>query len=130
VCRGLTSGVACGQDFVVEPDASSASYPLALAAITGGEITVDNIGSSSVQGDAQFYTVMEKMGCTVNQTTTSTTVKGPARGGLKAVDIDMSSMTDTFMTVAVLAAVATVRTGPPHSFHSIPGTVRACAKQC
>nr|AGK89942.1 tetra-functional AROM-like protein [Acanthamoeba castellanii str. Neff] len=95
------------KDFVVEPDASSASYPLALAAITGGEITVDNIGSSSVQGDAQFYTVMEKMGCTVNQTTTSTTVKGPARGGLKAVDIDMSSMTDTFMTVAVLAAVAT-----------------------
>src|SRR5690348_14490031 len=29
------------QDFVVEPDASSASYPLALAAITGGEVTVD-----------------------------------------------------------------------------------------
>jgi pentafunctional AROM polypeptide len=70
---------------------------------------VDNIGSASVQGDAQFYTVMEKMGCTVRQTETSTTVKGPARGGLKAVDIDMSSMTDTFMTVAVLAAVATVR---------------------
>lgn len=60
----------------MEPDASSASYPLALAAITGGKITVDNIGSNSVQGDAQFYTVMEKMGCTVNQTQTSTTVQG------------------------------------------------------
>jgi len=95
------------QEFIVEPDASSASYPLALAAITGGKITVDNIGSNSVQGDAQFYTVMEKMGCTVNQTQTSTTVQGPPRGGLKAVNIDMSSMTDTFMTVAVLAAVAT-----------------------
>jgi pentafunctional AROM polypeptide len=39
---------------VVEHDTLSASYPLALAAITGGEITVDNIGSSSVQGDAQY----------------------------------------------------------------------------
>lgn len=37
---------------------------------------------------------------------------GPPRGGLKAVNIDMSSMTDTFMTVAVLAAVATVHNLP------------------
>ncbi len=122
------------KNFIVEGDASSASYPLALAAITGGKVTVENVGSISVQGDAQFYTVMEKMGCTVSQTETSTTVSGslylfilphctisilnknaflfpsmitgPQKGCLKAVDIDMSSMTDTFMTVAVLAAVA------------------------
>eukprot|EP01116_Phalansterium_solitarium_P017376 TRINITY_DN4263_c0_g1_i1.p1 TRINITY_DN4263_c0_g1~~TRINITY_DN4263_c0_g1_i1.p1 ORF type:complete len:1532 (-),score=617.73 TRINITY_DN4263_c0_g1_i1:193-4788(-) len=93
--------------FTVECDASSASYPLALAAITGGRVTVDSIGSASVQGDAQFYTVLEKMGCAVSQSETSTTVCGPAAGQpLRALRVDMSAMTDTFMTVAVLAAVA------------------------
>lgn len=78
------------KDFVVEPDASSASYPLALAAITGGEVTVDNIGSTSVQGDAQFYTVMERMGCSVKQTETSTTVQG-TRGQLFYVEVMLGS---------------------------------------
>jgi pentafunctional AROM polypeptide len=45
------------------------------------------------------------MGCNVVQTDTTTTVEGP-KGLLKALDVDMGDMTDTFMTVAVLAAVA------------------------
>ena len=92
------------KEFTVEGDASSASYPLALAAITGGKITVDGIGSSSLQGDANFCRVLEKMGCTVNQTKESTTVTGPPVGTLKAVDVDMSEVTDTFMTAAVVMA--------------------------
>jgi len=35
----------------VEGDASSATYPLALAAISGGTVTVRNVGSASLQGD-------------------------------------------------------------------------------
>jgi pentafunctional AROM polypeptide len=64
------------REFVVESDASSASYPLAMAAITSGQVTVNSIGSKSIQGDAQFYKVMEMMGCTVSQDEKSTTVKG------------------------------------------------------
>lgn len=45
----------------VEGDASSASYFLAGAAITGGTITVRGCGSESVQGDVAFATVMEQM---------------------------------------------------------------------
>ncbi|PRP75357.1 pentafunctional AROM polypeptide [Planoprotostelium fungivorum] len=100
--------------FTIESDASSASYPLALAAITGGEVTVHNIGSASIQGDAKFYTVLEAMGCTATQTATSTTVKGPANGKLRAVSVNMDFMTDTFMTICAVAAVAegtTVITG-------------------
>lgn len=69
-------------------------------------MTVNNIGKNSIQGDAKFYTVLEQMGCVAAQTDKSTTVKGPADGKLKAVKVDMADMTDTFMTVAVLAAVA------------------------
>ncbi|EIW69636.1 hypothetical protein TREMEDRAFT_44120 [Tremella mesenterica DSM 1558] len=92
----------------VESDASSATYPLAIAAITGTTCTISNIGSSSLQGDARFAKeVLEPMGCLVEQTATSTTVTGPPKGQLRALgNVDMEPMTDAFLTASVLAAVA------------------------
>ena len=96
-------------NYMVEADASSATYPLAIAAITGSTCTVSNIGSSSLQGDAKFaIKVLEPMGCKVEQTQTSTKVTGPLWGCLKPLPkIDMEPMTDAFLTASVLAAVAT-----------------------
>ncbi|PIL27015.1 hypothetical protein GSI_10154 [Ganoderma sinense ZZ0214-1] len=94
----------------IESDASSATYPLAIAAITGTTCTITNIGHGSLQGDARFAKeVLEPMGCTVVQTETETTVTGPAVGQLKAIGlVDMEPMTDAFLTASVLAAVATM----------------------
>ncbi|KAF1983242.1 Pentafunctional AroM protein [Aulographum hederae CBS 113979] len=94
--------------YEVESDASSATYPLAIAAITGTTCTVPNIGSKSLQGDAKFAVdVLKPMGCTVKQTDTSTTVTGPPQGGLQPIpEVDMEPMTDAFLTASVLAAVA------------------------
>ncbi|KAF2224464.1 AROM pentafunctional protein, ARO1 [Elsinoe ampelina] len=94
--------------YEVESDASSATYPLAIAAITGTTCTVPNIGSSSLQGDARFAVdVLRPMGCQVEQSETSTTVTGPAPGELAPLpDVDMEPMTDAFLTASVLAAVA------------------------
>eukprot|EP01063_Lacrimia_lanifica_P012514 TRINITY_DN19177_c0_g1_i1.p1 TRINITY_DN19177_c0_g1~~TRINITY_DN19177_c0_g1_i1.p1 ORF type:complete len:1486 (+),score=579.95 TRINITY_DN19177_c0_g1_i1:68-4525(+) len=93
--------------YQVEPDASSATYPLAIAAVNGAgtTVTVQGMGSASVQGDANFAKLLEQMGCSVLQTESSTTVTGP-EGRLKAVDVDMEPMTDAFMTAAVLMALA------------------------
>lgn len=94
-------------EYVVESDASSATYPLAFAAISGTTCTVPNIGSTSLQGDAKFAVdVLKPMGCTVVQTETSTTVTGPSIGDLKPLTVDMEPMTDAFLTASVLAAVA------------------------
>lgn len=92
----------------IESDASSATYPLAIAAITGTECTIENIGFASLQGDARFAKeVLEPMGCVVTQTETETTVRGPPIGSLKALGlVDMEPMTDAFLTASVLAAVA------------------------
>ena len=45
----------------VEGDASSASYFLAGAAITGGPVTVKGCGTESLQGDSRFAEVLEKI---------------------------------------------------------------------
>lgn len=96
--------------YSIESDASSATYPLAIAAITGTTCTIANIGSASLQGDARFARdVLARMGCTVEQTETSTSVTGPPMGQLRAIgEVDMEPMTDAFLTASVLAAVATV----------------------
>lgn len=95
--------------YAIESDASSATYPLAIAALNGLTITLDNIGSASLQGDAQFATkVLGPMGCTVTQTPTSTQLTGPSSPDklCQLGTIDMESMTDAFLTACVVLGVA------------------------
>ncbi|KAF5239567.1 hypothetical protein FAUST_4888 [Fusarium austroamericanum] len=112
-------------EYTIESDASSATYPLAVAAITGTKCTIPNIGSKSLQGDARFAVdVLRPMGCSVEQSDYSTTVTGPAPGQLKALaHVDMEPMTDAFLTASVLAAVASGTT-------QITGIANQRVKEC
>lgn len=96
------------QDYLIEPDASSASYAFATAAATGLAITVPGLGSSALQGDYGFVDLIEQMGATVERAPTTTRVVGPrpAKDGspvLRALDVDMHHISDTSMTLAALA---------------------------
>jgi 3-phosphoshikimate 1-carboxyvinyltransferase len=90
----------------IEPDASSASYLLAAAAITGGTVTVEGLGTGSPQGDARFADVLGRMGATVERAADRTTVTG---GPLRGIDIDLRDQPDMAQT---LAAVAVHAEGP------------------
>jgi len=87
----------------IEPDASAASYFWAAAAVTGGEITVAHLGKDSLQGDVGFVEALAKMGCGVRYTPEGITVKG---GELTGIDLDMNAISDTVMTLAVVACFA------------------------
>ncbi len=91
-------------EYFVEGDASSASYFLAGAAITGGTVTVVGCGTASLQGDARFAEVMEWMGANVEWHANQITVTGT--GTLRGVDVDMNRMPDAAMTLAVAALFA------------------------
>jgi 3-phosphoshikimate 1-carboxyvinyltransferase len=93
---------------MVEPDASSASYFLAAAAITNGDVTIRGIGERSPQGESRFATALEKMGARVNYD--STTIKVSGTNPLHGIDIDMDLMSDTGMTLAVVALFAEGKT--------------------
>jgi 3-phosphoshikimate 1-carboxyvinyltransferase len=91
--------------YVVEPDASTASYFLAAAALVGGRVTVEGLGAGSGQGDARFADVLAAMGARVDRTATTTTVTGS--GELRTPGtLDLTDMPDMAQTVAVLAAFA------------------------
>ncbi|KAJ3396460.1 3-dehydroquinate dehydratase (3-dehydroquinase) [Lobulomyces angularis] len=95
-------------EYLIEADASSATYPLAFAAVTGSTVKVMNIGFKSLQGDAEFAVkVLRVMGCRVEQTETTTTVQGPVNQNLKPIkSIDMETLTDAFLTASVIAPYA------------------------
>ncbi|MBF0286429.1 MAG: 3-phosphoshikimate 1-carboxyvinyltransferase [SAR324 cluster bacterium] len=91
----------------VEGDASSASYFLGAAAITGSTITVMGCGAESVQGDTQFARVLEKMGAHVEYLPHSIQLTGHT---LRGIDVDMNDMPDAAMTLAVVALFAEGKT--------------------
>ncbi len=107
-----------GRDFLIEPDASNASYFFAAAAITGGQVRIDGLGTTSTQGDLGFVRALEEMGATVEMTENSTTVTGPAGGKLRGVTLDMNAISDTAQTLAAIAPFAdgaTTITGIGHA---------------
>jgi 3-phosphoshikimate 1-carboxyvinyltransferase len=92
-------------NFAVEADASTATYFLALAAVTGGSITITNLHIDSLQPDIKFIGVLERMGCLAEVGTGGVTIKGPARlhGGFK---VDMHAFSDSALTLAAIAPFA------------------------
>ncbi|ENZ5369824.1 3-phosphoshikimate 1-carboxyvinyltransferase [Salmonella enterica subsp. enterica serovar Enteritidis] len=89
--------------YLVEGDASSASYFLAAGAIKGGTVKVTGIGRKSMQGDIRFADVLEKMGATI---TWDDDFIACTRGELHAIDMDMNHIPDAAMTIATTALFA------------------------
>ncbi len=99
-----------GKKFDIEPDATSASYPLAAAAIVGGRVQVRGVTDSSSQGDAQFAEILGLMGCDVEYQSSGVTVSREAGAALQGIEIDMSGMSDLVPTLAVVAMFAKTST--------------------
>ena len=89
--------------YLVEGDASSASYFLAAAAIKGGTVRVTGVGKKSLQGDTQFAHVLEKMGAKI---TWADDYIECTHGELNGVDMDMNHIPDAAMTIATTALFA------------------------
>ncbi|MFT4939051.1 MAG: 3-phosphoshikimate 1-carboxyvinyltransferase [Paraglaciecola sp.] len=102
VVKGRQQYQSPGQ-FLVEGDASSASYFLAAGAIKGGTVKVTGVGKKSIQGDIRFADVLERMGAKICWGDDYIQVQGAA---LKAVDMDMNHIPDAAMTIATTALFA------------------------
>ncbi len=89
--------------YPIEPDASSASYFFAAAAITGGTVTVRGMKRDMLQGDVKFVDCLQAMGCTVTELADGIGVQG---GPLRGIDVDMNAISDTVMTLAAVACFA------------------------
>ena len=93
-------------DYPIEPDASTASYFLAAAAVTGRSVTVPGLGTQALQGDLRFADVLAQMGAEVSMSADSVTVTGAADGRLSGLTVSMRDISDTMPTLAAIAPFA------------------------
>jgi len=96
-----------GCEYMVEPDASGASYFFAAAAITGGKVRVEGLGDGSLQGDTKFVDILSKMGCKTKKSQDWLEVEG---GQLRGIDVDMNDTPDVVQTLAPVAVFAEGKT--------------------
>ena len=117
--------------FVIQGDASSASYFWAAAAVTGGKVVTENIQAERTrQGDMGLLHLLEAMGCRVERKENSVVVSG---GELKAIETDMSAMPDMVPTLAAVALFAkgkTVIQNVAHLRHKESDRLEAVRMEC
>jgi 3-phosphoshikimate 1-carboxyvinyltransferase len=92
-------------EYLIEPDASNASYFFALAALhEGSKITIEGLGKGSLQGDVGFVDLLQQMGAGLVFGRDFVTVMGARH--LAGIDADLSAMPDVAQTLGVVALFA------------------------
>jgi 3-phosphoshikimate 1-carboxyvinyltransferase len=96
-------------DRVIEPDLSNAAPFLALAAATGGRVTVRDWPRDTTQAGDALRDLLGRMGCAVELTDQGLTVTGAGR--LEGLDADLH---DVGELTPVLAALCALAAGPSY----------------
>jgi 3-phosphoshikimate 1-carboxyvinyltransferase len=118
-----------GRKYRVEGDYSSASYFFALAALTGSEITVQNLNEESKQADRLILDILRDMGAEVTVKGREVTVKGDS---LTGIEVDLGDAPDLLPTVAALGCRAdgvTVIKNVGHARYKETDRLAACSKE-
>jgi 3-phosphoshikimate 1-carboxyvinyltransferase len=87
-------------DYVVEPDFSSAAFPLCALAIKEGSVRIPQLGLAAMQGDSQILNILTSMGCIVQQESSDVIVSRSSTL-LRGIDINMADCSDLVPAVAV-----------------------------
>ena len=103
------------RSYMIPGDFSSASYPLAAAAITGGEVTVKGLFRSK-QGDSAIVDILRRMGAEISWNMEAGVLK--IKGcGLEGVEVDAGRTPDLVPTIATLGALAKGKTVVKNAEH-------------
>ncbi len=104
----VAPGPIAARDETIEPDLSNAAPFLALAAVTGGSITVRDWPVATTQAGDALRDLLSTMGCSVARVGAGLRVTGPADGhhGLLGLDVDLHDVGELAPAVAALCALA------------------------
>lgn len=101
----VAPGPVAAVDLAIEPDLSNAAPFLALAAISGGRVTVRDWPLRTTQAGDALRQILADMGCTVSLDGAGLTVEGPEQ--LQGVELDLHDVGELAPAVAALCALAT-----------------------
>lgn len=87
-------------DYVVEPDYSSAAFPLVAIALREGSVSIPSLALAATQGDAEVLKILTDMGCTVSISGTDV-VAARSDSALQGIDVNMADCSDLVPAVAI-----------------------------
>ncbi len=115
--------------YLIEGDASAASYFFALPLAVGGQIEIHGVTKDSLQGDTEFTTQVEKAGATIEWKERSAICRYDGSAP-KALNASFYAFSDTFLTAAALAPLldgTTTIDGISHTRHQECDRIAAMA---
>jgi len=103
----VKSGSYGGRDYAIEPDYSSAAFPLVAISIREGRVVIPGLAKASLQGDSEILSILQSMGlsCVVNDSDVEVS-RSKSHQVLPLV-MDMSDCSDLVPAVAVACCMAT-----------------------
>ncbi len=104
----VTPGPIAARDEAIEPDLSNAAPFLALAAVTGGSVTVRDWPATTHQAGDALRDLLAAMGCTVERVADGLRLTGPPGGhaALRGLDADLHDVGELAPAIAALCALA------------------------
>lgn len=115
----------------IEPDATAASYFIALPIVTGGSLEVA-LPANSLQGDTSFADILSSHGHTIERLSGMVVINNEAHNRLPGIDADFNAISDTFLTVAAIAPLlkgSTLIRGIGHTRHQETDRIHAMATE-
>lgn len=94
------------EQYAVEPDVSGASYFYSLAPLLGVDVLVRNVHRNSMQGDIRYVELLQKLGCSLEDSPEGLWLRGSNVTGYPGLCVDMKDFSDQTMTLAALAVYA------------------------
>ena len=92
--------------YAIEPDATAASYFIALPAVTGAgaSVRIEGYADGGLQGDTAFAKVAAACGAKLRPA--DGTLVADSWSGIRGGDFDFNAFSDTFLTLATIASLA------------------------
>ena len=102
----VSSGSYRGCDYLIEPDYSSAAFPLVAVTVREGKVVVPDLANTSLQGDSELIHILQRMGITCEVSGEDVSVSRQADQHVQPLIMDMSNCSDLVPAVAVACCMA------------------------
>lgn len=102
----VSTGAYGGRNYSIEPDYSSAAFPLVAVALREGRVVIPGLASSSLQGDSEIVSILQKMGLSCVTSGSDVSVSRLVTTAVLPLVMDMSDCSDLVPAVAVACCMA------------------------
>lgn len=102
----VNSGSYQGRNYSIEPDYSSAAFPLVAVAVREGRVVIPGLAAASLQGDAEILPILRLMGMTCDVSGEDVSISRQADQQVLPLIMDMSDCSDLVPAVAVACCMA------------------------